>query len=455
MREFFPPNQKLPGVELSETEKLENYFVAINMLSREQRAMKLHQLGPENLQRMMGEEAMIPLVYQTVNMIGITQLAPVIMELSNLARARVMYCLNKKNEAVRSLSDIGSHGNRKHRSKAYYEMGEIFFLGGDLFKATDAFETALELGYDKGKVYLGLARIALAKQEIEEAEEYLMEAIANGDKLAKTLWAVMIFKQGEQDEAIGLLITAVREDRDMKALQTLEDLFKKSGRITELIEIYLEIVKGGDLTAAKKMSELGDLTSVPEDLIYDFSIEVGKVAVDKKSSEAFNVVGGALFEAYEKGHRKDEVLEILHGMIGLGNGNIANVLASMLYDKEHKIAEAIGYLEIALELGSTRALLNMAIIMRGIGDFTLAEKYFLEAMRSGDESIITKSVQGLMDLYVQFGRLEKVLGLNEIIGKVGKEIRKDVLPRMITEAIKNIVLIGKHTKQLERKSAIN
>jgi len=301
---------------------------------------------------------------------------------------------------------------------------------------------------------LGLGQIAIIRQEFDTAEDYLSAAIVKGEMSAKVVWSKMRVNYFQDEDALNLLKYAAVQENSGQAIIALEEYLVATNRLDDLVKIYTQLVKNGDTTAIKRFSMLMNLSSVKPNLVFEMSVEAGKLAVQKKDLEVFYLVGGGMFEAWQANYRRAELKAVFEGLIGFTDEEMAYCFGSTFFENKNT-AEAIIYLELAIKKGSKKAGLLMAAIMRDIGDFNLAEKYLLEAMRSGDQELVDVAVRGLISLYSKFGEIEKILMVNDLIGEVGREVRSENLVALLAETQANMVMAGRIQQNSSRKVVSN
>ncbi len=146
-------------------------------------------------------------------------------------------------EAVDALSRAAAM--RDGFAQAHVALGELYRRRGDLEAAADSYRTALDgnLGDAavRGEVYRGLGAVYLSSRRLDKAVRELRKAVASlpEDGEAHALLGRALFLSGDLESARLCLERAARGDKpDPAALQTLGELYERTGRTAEAGDAY-------------------------------------------------------------------------------------------------------------------------------------------------------------------------------------------------------------------------
>ena len=258
------------------------------------------------------------------------------------------------------------------------DLGDIYYQMGELDKATAYYKQALGLGKDSQAAYVGLAKVALMKDETDELVKNL--------KLAKDLGA-------DIKEEFGYSL----KDKVVKALKNKVDSLIADGEFDKAGEAHALL----DEISSEDAEQLSDrMVKVYEEQLKPY-LEKKKLSRDDKPKvQRLHVLQGDAYRA-----------------IG-DNENARKAYQSALKLNKHSLGAKLGLGHIALALGN----------------YKKAKKLFNKAAK--DESLRNEALTGIVRAYIGLGNVDAVIksldnAIAYIEGKNAKAAQEKTKARLL------------------------
>lgn len=132
--------------------------------------------------------------------------------------------------------------------KPYAGIGNSYLLNKDLDMASFYFRRALKENPKNRDIQLGLARLAMFQNKLEDAEKYYLELFEKApderfERVIRTDLGNLYFKMGKLKEASAMIepLEASREVTD-----TIANLYYQAGKFQEIIDLYNGLLEKGE-----------------------------------------------------------------------------------------------------------------------------------------------------------------------------------------------------------------
>jgi LuxR family maltose regulon positive regulatory protein len=281
-------------------------------------------------------------------------------------------------ETFQQLAQIGQQtGNLMSAAAGWGNLGGLCLVQGQLDKADELFERALELATDSqgrrlpvaGKALFGLGEIARLRNDLDAATRWLTEGIplvtqlsAVGATLGYVSLALVCQAQGEAQRAQELLDEAGRLARRFDASE-MDD------RLVALCQVRLWLMQG-DVAAAGRWAEergpdVGGQPALREVREGELLTLVRVRLAQGQPADALDVLE-PLWQAAEKGARTRRLIETLalRALALHAQDDEAGALAAL--GRALSLAEPEGYVRVFLDEGPPMARLLHQAAARGV-----------------------------------------------------------------------------------------
>ena len=242
------------------------------------------------------------------------------------------------------------------------KLGNRYLLKGDRSRAEENFEAVIEAGMRVPHAYLGLAKIAMEKNDLKEAEDQLHNAVkmAPTYREARAVLADVYRRQGEREKA--------------------EKIFSSLGGLPDRLDlsdpVYFEMVEEG--VSSFWCQVRGNIYLKRNDL--NNAEEEFKKALEAKPNEASHT---SLGYVYQRQKRYEAAIDHYNQALALNPeySSALNNLAVVYYDLgDVQKARSIMKKVLETDSGSVDACLNMGTFSKEMGNRKEAVKYFREGL---------------------------------------------------------------------------
>ena len=258
--------------------------------------------------------------------------------------------------------------------------GRVFFEAGDLNRAEQQFQRAVERSPQSVVLLLDLARSLMGQGKFDEAVNVTQRATAADPSSvpARVLRVLSMTRLGQLDEA-GELADALAEDypEDASVVLAVAEVLAAKGRYTEAIASFRDAAaKGAGLNAVVRETQIlmqsGD--SQPEQPLRDW------ITINGEDIEAQKM----LAELYQMQGNRQAALQAYAALLELTPNDpvVLNNLAGE-YQLAGDLAKAVEFAEAALALHPQSAPIADTVgwIYRDLGDYVAGVKHLREARR--------------------------------------------------------------------------
>jgi small GTP-binding protein len=271
---------------------------------------------------------------------------------------------------------------------AHVALGELYRRRGDLEAAGDAYRVALDQGVSdgatRGEVYRGLGAVYLGSHRHDKAVRELRKAVASlpEDPEAQALLGRALFLRGDLDAARVSLERATLRTPSVLALQTLGELYERTGRRAEAELAYRRALErephaaeevSARLGLARVLLESGQAGTAHEQLMRALALDPERPDLSVVQARVLNAAASPdqALAAYDRAlsarpsgkqkllfDRKPVLEEALHVALAAGLFSRAAVYANALVADHPEHAHALAALALATDDAERSARLS-------------------------------------------------------------------------------------------------